>query len=219
MCYHNSIIKDAKALEARYNATFGLPNRFTPLYHANGRNFPKTPVITSANPSAINLYNWGLIPSHMNSREAAMERRTATLNARAETIFQKESYAIPIMTKRCLIVSTGFYDWQDFKKKKYPYYIKLKTAEIFSFGGIHDEWVDQDTGEIFETYSIVTTEANPLMARIHNLKKRMPLIFDREMEKEWLNPTLDKKQIMELMAIFPDKDMVAYTISKLITSR
>ena len=71
-------------------------------------------------------------------------------------------------------------------KEKQQYLITLPNEEPFAFGGIYSEWTDKNTGELLNTYSIVTTEANELMAEIHNNKKRMPVILTPETEKFWL---------------------------------
>ncbi len=76
-----------------------------------------------------------------------------------------------------------------------------------------------ETGEIFNTFSMVTTEANPLMAHIHNVKKRMPLILDKNSMLDWIKPDLEKDQITSLMKPLDENNMQAHTISKLITSR
>ena len=69
------------------------------------------------------------------------------------------------------------------------------------------------------TFSILTTAANPLMARIHNSKERMPVILLPEREREWLNPDLTDEQIKSFFPGIDDRLMDAYTIGKLITSR
>ena len=87
------------------------------------------------------------------------------------------------------ILADGFIEWQwlDSKgKKKQPYLISIPNNDLFAFAGIWSEWVDTQTGEIVKTYSMVTTQANPLMAEIHNIKKRMPIILTPANEMAWL---------------------------------
>ena len=218
MCYHNSLTADEMTLSGRYKSQW-KENSYKPRYHENAFSFAKRPVITSEEPDKFNMYSWGLIPFWVKSKEEANKMRGYTPNAMCETVFEKPSFRGAIKTKRCLIPSTGFFEWRDHNKKKYPYFIKLKNEEIFSMGGIYDEWVDKETGEIFNTFSIITTEANPLMAKVHNVKKRMPLILNRETEKEWLYPSLKPEDIKALMKPFPEQEMEAHTIGKLITSR
>lgn len=189
-------------------------------YHRmTGFTFSKIPVLTAENPDRIHAYNWGLIPKWCKDEEQANEMRSNTLNAKSETIFEKPSFRSSITKKRCLIFVKGFYEWRDYNKKKYPYYIHLKNQSVFTFGGIYETWVNKETGEEINTTSIITTEANPLMAQIHNSKKRMPLILTGENMHQWLNPKLEKENIQELMKTYTEKEMQAHTISKLITSR
>lgn len=219
MCYHNSLTAEAQELENRYNAEMLEEDDWEPIYHANAFAYLKWPIVTEEKPEQIQLYNWGLIPQWTKSKADGLKFRLNTLNARSETIFEKPSFRSSISRKRCLIPSTGFYEWRDFEKKKYPYFITLKNGGIFSMAGIYENWVDKETGEILNTFSIVTAEANPLMAKIHNSKKRMPVILSQETERLWLDPALDKEGIGMLMKSYDENEMTAHTISKLITSR
>ena len=227
MCYSKSLAKDIRDLTRRYGTAnpeklsqMGLDFLLEPIFYANGFDFPKWPVITSM--GIMEIRNWGMIPFFTKNRAEAEKLRMMTLNAKAETIFDKRSFKSSIMTNRCLVPVTGFYEWRwmDPKgKSKIPYYIYLKQEEIFSLAGIMDKWVDKHTGEVFQTYAIVTTAANPLMEKIHNSKKRMPVILSRHLENEWLNPERTEQDLVELMQPIDDDQMSAYTISKLITSR
>lgn len=189
------------------------------FHHISAFVHPKLPVMTSKEPKRVQGYNWGLIPKWVKDEKQAKEMAVNTINARSETIFEKPSFRNSIKDKRCLIFANGFYDYREVNKKKYPYYISLKDQKTFAFGGIYDEWTNPETGEIFNTFSMVTTEANPLMAHIHNVKKRMPLILDKDSMLDWIKPDLDKDQITALMKPLDENNMQAHTISKLITSR
>jgi putative SOS response-associated peptidase YedK len=65
--------------------------------------------------------------------------------------------------------------------------------------GIWDSWTDKETDETLNSFSVVTTEANELMAQIHNTKLRMPLILPKEKEKPWLDLSLSETQTEDLM--------------------
>ena len=94
------------------------------------------------------------------------------------------------INNRCLVLTDGFYEWKwlDAKdKNKQKYLIALPNNEAFAFAGLWNEWVDKSSGEIFKTYTILTTEANELMIRIHNSKKSMPVMLNGKDEKNWLN--------------------------------
>ena len=221
MCYNiSNSTKEESILEKRLQAKY--PKKLGQLkinFSVSGFTHPKLPVLTTELPNEFQILHWGLIPKWTPSADLVKQFRINNLNSKSETIFEKRSFSGPVKKNRCLIPVTAFFEWRDVNKKKYPYLIKLKNEEIFCLGGIYDEWVNKETGEILNTFSIVTTEANPLMQKIHNLKLRMPLIFSKETEKEWLNPDLSENEIKNLMKPLDENLMVAYTISKRITSR
>lgn len=221
MCFHNSLSVDQQTLEKRYKAKLESPSGFEPIYHANAYQFPDWPIITRQEPTAIRLLQWGLIPKWTKSREDADEIRTKTLNARSETIFDKPSFRSAIQAgRRCLIPSTGFYEWHTVGSKKFPFFINLKSQKVFSIAGIWDEWANPETGEIIPTFSLLTSEANPLLANIHNSKKRMPVVLTPEAEKAWLNDNLTETDVLAITGeLFPAEQMHSHSISKRITSR
>jgi len=83
---------------------------------------------------------------------------------------------------------------------------------------VFDKWIDTTTGEIHDTFSILTTPANPLMELIHNVKKRMPLILDIETADNWLNPHTTNEQIKSLIQPYDENKMKAHTISKVASN-
>lgn len=188
-------------------------------YTMNAFNFQQIPVMTSEKPDTIQAYDWGLIPSWCSDAAQAEDLKKVTLNAKSETVFEKPSFKNSITGRRCLIFVKGFYEWKEIQKKKYPYYIHLKDQNVFTMGGIYDSWINGRTGQVVRSCSIITTEANPLMADIHNIKKRMPLILGKEQGSSWLNNDLSKEEIVQLMKPYDEEKMEAYTISKLISSR
>ncbi|UOK43408.1 SOS response-associated peptidase [Flavobacterium enshiense] len=174
----------ALEVENRFNAKIDNPTEFQPQESINGFSYSKTPVIIDKHPEIITHFNWGLIPAWAKDEEI----RKMTLNARIETIEEKPSFR-DSENKRCLVIANGFYEWQwlDPKgKTKNKYEIGIGNDDLFAFAGIYSQWKDKTTGEIRNTYAILTTEANPLMAEIHNTKKRMPVILKREDEVKWL---------------------------------
>lgn len=185
MCFHTIQSKLAKQVEKRFNARIKDFNLFMPQNSINGFDFPKTPVIIDENPTEILHYHWGLIPSW--AKDDSIKKMT--LNARIETLDEKPSFRNSV-NKRCLVIANGFYEWQwhDTKgKNKTKYEIGIANNELFAFAGIYSQWINEVSGEVKDTYSIVTTEANELMSEIHNIKKRMPIVLKPEDETKWLN--------------------------------
>lgn len=185
MCFHSRQSKQAKELEARYHARIEEAELFEAREEFNGFTFPRTPVISNENQKLIRHYQWGLIPSWAKDDSI----KAYTLNAKIETLREKPSFK-SCVKNRCLVIVDGFYEWQwlDVKgKKKQKYLITFPKDELFSLAGIWSEWTNKSSGEVTKSYSVVTTEANKLLAEIHNHKKRMPVVLTAEQEINWLN--------------------------------
>lgn len=184
MCFHTEQTKLGIELEKRFKATLDNPIEFRPQNHINGFEFPQTPVIIDEAPQIITHYTWGLIPAWAKDEEI----QKYTLNAKIETVSEKLSFKNSV-NKRCLVIANGYFEWQwlDPKgTKKQKYELCLPNDELFAFAGLYSHWVDKNTGEIKNTYTLLTTEASLLLAEIHNNKKRMPVVLKHEDETKWL---------------------------------
>jgi len=220
MCFRISVVVSKDKLVSRVNAIMAqitIKYDFDSfLYHASGFNHPKLPVVTD---NALTEMKWGLIPAWVKDQQKAKEMADITLNAKMETAFEKPSFKSAIASRRCLIPATGFFEFHDYNSKKYPFFITTANEELFFLGGIWESWADKTSGELIDTFSILTTEANSLMAKIHNSKMRMPVIIPPGKEATWLSKTLTKPQIEAFQEPFDESKLKAYPISRLITSR
>lgn len=189
---------------------------FGPVFVQSAFSFSPWPVISSKEPDYVTMMNWGLIPHWAKDESTAFNIRKSTVNARVETLSEKPSFRQAVKSGRCLILADGFYEFREMNRKKYPYFIQLENGKPFSLAGIYDNWLNRETGEMVSSFSIITTEANPLMAKIHNRKKRMPVILPPEEQYNWINFISDSN---DLKKPFPDNRMEAWTVSRLLTSR
>lgn len=214
MCFHNSLTKKVTAVAARYGRKSDIVEIYQDIlneqYHVNAFNFPRYPIVTASD--EMQVYQWGLIPFWVKSEKDADKIRRMTLNARADTLFQKPSFRESVMKKRCLVPSTGYFEWRHEKNKKIPYYIYVKDEPIFSMAGLYDTWLDKSTGELLTTFSIITTDTNPLTDYIHNTKHRMPAILSKEDEEKWLDPGLSQNEIATLLEPIDAEKMDAYIV-------
>ncbi len=188
------------------------------LYQVSAFAHPRVIVYENDNPFEPVVSVWGLVPDWAKDPEKIWN---STLNARGETIFEKSAFRKSAESKRCLIPVEGFYDHHDFKGKKYPFYITGKEKdEPLYFAGLWNDWTNKETGEIINTYTVLTTRANPLIAKIHNKPKlsddpRMPVILPEDLQEEWLKP-LSRREVQELATyVFPDSKLDAWTVPKL----
>lgn len=213
MCFTVSVEKKAKEAIREYlqsHAGVQMPLAFEEEHYlVSGFAHPRLPVIRQG---AITLSEWGLIPSFAVEERAA-ELQKMTLNARADTIYEKPSYKQSIVSQRCVLVVDGFFEWRHENGKKHPYYIYPADETVFYMGCIYNSWVNKVTGEVHDTFSIITTDANPLMSHIHNSKKRMPLILRHDDLAAWIDPATKRNSVEQLMRPYPEEAMRAHAIS------
>lgn len=218
MCFTVNVNLVKEELEHRYGATLIDPDKYRPSYYYHAFALPVMPVICSDKPSHIRQLTWGLIPSGTKDTDQANIIRFKTFNARAENLATKPSFS-SVRSKRCIVPVRGFYEWQHTGKDKIPWYVFRSDSEVMSIAGIYDDWVESATGEVLSTFSIVTTEANELMAEIHNSGKRMPVVLDDISEKKWIDISMPLDDALKLLNPCPPEYLQAYTISKLINNK
>lgn len=183
MCYSVQQKATIKELTEKFNAGFQLPQLYSPKDVINGFDFPLLPVLTTADTTMFQFMNWGLIPHWAKDAEI----RKNTLNAKLETIEEVSSFK-DVVENRCILPVTGFYEWKwlDSKGKRKEKYVIQTEDKVFGLAGLHSKWMNPKNGEIVESFSLLTTAANEIMAEIHNIKKRMPLIMDADQSIKWL---------------------------------
>ena len=194
------------------------------IYHKSGFDHPAVLIYTSENPNNPILAWWGLVPDHTRDEAAQKQIWNSTLNARGEDMFETYSYRKSAREKRCLICIDGFFEHYHFKGKTYPHYIHRADNEPMTLAGLWAEWTDRETGKTLKTFTIVTTHANELMAKIHNNPKaegpRMPVILPDDAIDNWLTGDVtnedEKQQILKLVKPFTDDELEAYSVPRLM---
>ena len=158
----------------------------------------------------LKLMKWGLVPSW--APDSSIGDRM--INARAETVTETPSFKRLVAQQRCLIPADGFYEWRREGNRKVPVWIHLKKKEPFAFAGLWDCWRDVE-GEMLYTFTIITTMPNALLRPIHN---RMPVIFDRLLAKQWLDPAFGPNDatLAAILAPYPSALMDLHDVSPLI---
>jgi putative SOS response-associated peptidase YedK len=222
MCYFNSLVAPKGATINLSGTTKQLDPINRPL--RSGFSYHNWPIIKGSTQNfTIENAHWELIAPWVKTTQEVQAGREKfnTLNATAERLFDSKLFKPAALNHRCLVLSSGFYEWRHYKpagaKKEiaYPYFITLKNQSLFYMAGIFQPWTDKETGETMDTFSIVTTKANAFMEQIHNKKKRMPTILTETQASEWLNPSLSESKIMELASSAYDANQLsAYTLDK-----
>jgi putative SOS response-associated peptidase YedK len=156
------------------------------------------------------VLRWGLVPSW--AKDPAIGSRM--INARAETVAEKPSFRTALRYRRCLVIADGFYEWQRQGSKKQPFYFHLNDHQPFGFAGLWEQWESQTTGEILETCTILTTEANDVLRPVHD---RMPVILQPKDYDRWLDPDLNKSaDLLPLLQPYSAEVMQSYPVSAVV---
>ena len=199
-----------------------LPFTDLPLYHASGFSHPKLLIYTSDQPFKPEIALWGLIPEWTPDEKQAQSIWNKTLNARAETVFKKKSFKASALHKRGLLFIDGFFEYHHYKKKSFPFYIYNTSKEPIALACLWSEWLNKETAELIRSFTVITREANPFMAKIHNNPKldeaRMPLMVPENLEEEWLQNVSSQEElknfILEIDSIIEDP-LSSHTVGKL----
>jgi len=220
MCFYYSITK--KSINTLVKGKIIKENQlslFEEHYIVSGFDHPRMPIITDDNPEEIQHLQWGFMPQNVTSFEQAQEflKRYNTLNAKAEDITDSKLYSESYQSKRCLVLCSGFFEWRKVKKQKIPYYVTLKNDEMFVFAGVWNETTDSK-GNKYRSFSVLTVDANELMANIHNTKKRMPLILTPEQAQVWIDINSDTEMLQSIVKPIPSNHLKAHSIKKFVPS-
>lgn len=115
-----------------------------------------------------------------------------------------------LRAQRCLVPADGYYEWKQTPFDKIPHWIRMADESPFFFAGLWNRWHEGDADGI-PSFTILTTEANQLIAPIHN---RMPVIVRKEDDNLWRDTAMtDTTNLDHVMRPYDGGDMAAYPIS------
>jgi putative SOS response-associated peptidase YedK len=155
---------------------------------------------------------WGLVPSWAKDLKIG----NSLINARAESLESKPAFRTAFEKRRCLILADGFYEWKREGKKKTPIYFQLEDGSLFCFAGLYEFWRPSPKEPWLLSCTIVTTQANDLVAPLHD---RMPAIVPRDKYDMWLDPKQhDAATLGKLLQPFPASAMKSREVSPLLNS-
>jgi putative SOS response-associated peptidase YedK len=143
---------------------------------------------------SLDPLRWGLIPSWCKDPSGGRK----PINAKCETLHQLPTFRDAYRNRRCILPVDGFFE---------PYAIAMKDGTPFGIASIWENWKEPTSGEWIRTFAVITTDANELVADIHD---RMPVILAPEGYARWLGDELDPR---DLMRPFPAERMRMWPIS------
>lgn len=186
---------DQKRIVPRFNVA---PSQFAPVVRLNAKG-----------ERVIDQVRWGLIPSWTKGKP-----KLQPVNARSETVATSGMFRQAFQRRRCLVPVDGFYEWKKVdEKNKQPMFIHRLDDEPFAFAGLWERWIPEPGAEPVDTFTILTTQANPMMSAIHD---RMPVILREPDFARWLDRNVPGDAVADLLVPLEDTkgEFEAYRVSK-----
>lgn len=217
MCGRYAQTADMRELMEQFEVSGTAPQKSLPL---NWNIAPTNPIyiIRGTSPDLATV-SWGLIAPWLKNVQEAKNSQSRAINARSESIFEKPTFRDAFRTTRCLIPATGYYEWATALGKyrpKQPFYICAKDDKQLSIAGIWSSWVAPN-GEVMETASIITQEAQGELEAIHS---RMPVFMPVDRWKQWLDPKENNVELLKslMMVENPDSLVTARPVSSAVNT-
>lgn len=153
---------------------------------------------------------WGLVPYWAEDPKKGVK----PINARSETVGRAPMFRQLIATRRCVIPVDGFYEWEATPSGKQPHYVRRADGEPMLLAGLWDRWQHGDEAAI-ESFTILTTDANEALARLHD---RMPVIIDRTDLERWLDRATGADAVRGMLKASPAEAIEAYPVSRAVNA-
>ncbi len=157
---------------------------------------------------SLTQLRWGLIPFWSKGPD----NRYSMINARAETVDSRPAYRAAFRERRCLIPTEGFYEWKTLAGGKQPYMIRRYDRMPFAMAGLWETWKEPETGAVIASFTILVTDANSVLAPIHD---RMPVVPDPQSFNQWLDPAnRDTAALLPLLRPAPPDAWILEPVSR-----
>lgn len=158
----------------------------------------------------VTMLRWGLVPAWADDLKIGAKM----INARSETVASKPSFRSAFKRRRCLVLADGFYEWKKEGKAKQPFYISQVDGNAFALAGLWESWTDAESDLTYETFTVLTTEANQTMQPLHH---RMPVFLNSEDYSVWLDPEFKEASVLESLLVPCAEDRLqAWQVEKIV---
>ena len=171
----------------------------------------------------LRLLTWGLVPSWAKEVKVGLRM----VNARAESVLGRGAFAKAALARRCIVPADGWYEWQASptatdpkgKPRKQPFFVHRADGDAVAFAGLYEFWRDRslpegDPGAWLTSFTIITTDADPGLDRIHD---RQPLVLERADWQTWLDPDEhDPEVIQRLLEFSSPGRFVAHPVGRAV---
>jgi putative SOS response-associated peptidase YedK len=212
------------ALLRQYHAALLEPLEWQPRYNIAPTQSAPAVVLDESGARLLRLLRWGLIPSWSKDDSFASK----TINCRSETAHEKPSFRAAFQSRRCLVPISGFYEWKadasDSRQRKTPFLVQPLRAgaeTTLAVAGLWESWKVRDgsgaqTGEILDTFTLLTTQANGFLKPLHD---RMPRILDSREQAEWMSPDTPMDRLRALASTpYAGENLAMHPVSTRVNS-
>ena len=209
MCGRKTLTKDTQAIiEELLIDEWDQKDEYNPSF--NIAPTQNSPILIYSNKRKIEQMRWGLIPSWAKNKTIGAKM----INARGETLLEKPSFKNLVISKRCVVITDGYFEWQNIGTVKTPHYFHDPKKNILPMAGLWDEWKSAN-GELMKTYTVITTTPKPEYAHIHS---RMPVFLPHSEIDVWIN-TRDHSPKAALGRVLPYRyELEVYPVSTFVNS-
>ncbi len=218
MCGRYVLVSSLKRIEKRFNLLPSKLNLFQPQVNLSIGQY--APVISGSSPDQLQLMQFGMTPFWakkpmylFNARsEGDRNKDNNPQYTGSMGIINKPAFRASIRRRRCLVIVDAFIEGSKQDRLNKPYLIYMRSGQRpFALAGIWDRWVHKATGEVLDSFAIVTTTANELLQNIGH--HRSPVVLSVDQERAWIDPNSDLSQVVEMLHPYPSEQLNAYPIS------
>ena len=209
MCGRKTLSKNINSIIEEMNIEeWQDSNQYQPRYNIAPSQY--SPVIVDKVVRHAKLMRWGLIPNWANESSIGAK----LINARSETLLQKPSFQNLVPSRRCVVLSDGYFEWKKTSGRSIPYYIYHSENKLLPMAGLWDIWKNSNGENIF-TYTIITTKPNSSIEEIHH---RMPVILDSKSIDLWIK--VRNTTISDAIGVLKpyDKPLKFHEVSRMVNS-
>jgi putative SOS response-associated peptidase YedK len=160
----------------------------------------------------LSSLRWGLIPPWADDPKSG----PPLINARAESLLEKPSFAGAFRRRRCLVPADGYYQWREGDTSKQPYLVARRDGASFALAGIWERWGPRtDPAAALDSFTIITTEANDFLRPFHH---RMPVVLEPASFARWLDPEAEAESVSDLLVAAPNELLQALPLGRAVNS-
>lgn len=133
------------------------------------------PVVTAGQ---VRLMKYSLLPAW--SKEPKV--KFATHNARLETVLEKPTWRKPFAQNHCIVPMSSFIE-PIYEGELAGNMVAFSSDNLLCAAGIYDTWVNRASGEVVESFAVITSEPCEFVRKAGH--DRQPIFLNKSDALEW----------------------------------